>query len=821
MGFQQKFYNILKNIFVGTEVKGKGGYINLMRIKHSYYRQFERQFNELIDTELFKLAGDSQVLKEEFFSKLYTFFNKYFSESGSIYFANTAFHEKVYEQIYTNDKDVMLFWKTKDLYYVKTEKLYRDLEIPIKQGEEKTYNFFISVAELTLKSANEKKEIVFHLERIDADGRIILAAAYASNGSKSKIADIHKLVKKMHPKISIETIEQAFAIFNRQTEVDYFIHKNAKGFLEQQFLHWYKSYLLDDDSDFDANRLNQLKALRRVAFRLIALVAQFEEELVKIWNKPKFVRNANYVITLDKIADRNKDVIQMIIEHENLPLQIKEWQDLGMVDADFKPEHITQQAQLDFSQSGLNQRFQHLPIDTQYFKNIELDLLALFNNLDEDLDGWLIHSENYQALNTIAPKFQGKVQAIYIDPPFNTGDDFDYVDRFQDATWLTLMLNRIEKSKNILKNNGTFYLHLDDNASQFGKDLLSQTLGFYVSEVIWKRSTARGNVLQGLSVAHDYLYIYSKSKDILWHPPKLPYSEDYKSRFTKKDKDGRLYSLDSLISPNPDRPNLDYEWNGVRKVWRVTKDKMANLEKIGRIEYTSNGVARYKRFLDELTGKPLTTIWEDIFPVNSQAKERINFGTQKPESLIQRVIECSTDERQIVLDYHLGSGTTASTAHKMNRKWIGIEMGEYLLSKTLNRLKETVSNNSHREPCGISKEVNYKGGGFFKYYALEQYEEALSKTVYTDKLPTSGQDIFKQYVFLKDDKLSAALEKGAEAVTVDLDRLYSGVDVAETLSNLYGKAIKRITKTEVVFADDSVIDLENLDYRHIKPLIWW
>ncbi|GIV45308.1 MAG: hypothetical protein KatS3mg036_0126 [Ignavibacterium sp.] len=180
------------------------------------------------------------------------------------------------------------------------------------------------------------------------------------------------------------------------------------------------------------------------------------------------------------------------------------------------------------------------------------------------------------------------------------------------------------------------------------------------------------------------------------------------------------------------------------------------------------------------------------------------------------------DEQSIVIDFFLGSGTTTSVAHKLGRKWIGIEMGEHFYSVVLPRMKKVLA----YDKSGISKEVKeYQGGGFFKYYELEQYEEALANCVYEnhDLLIAGNKSPYEQYVFLKDEKMLKALEIDYEnnKVKVDLSKLYENIDIAETLSNLYGKWIKRISDEEVEFEDGTKINIKDLDYKLIKPLIWW
>ena len=213
------------------------------------------------------------------------------------------------------------------------------------------------------------------------------------------------------------------------------------------------------------------------------------------------------------------------------------------------------------------------------------------------------------------------------------------------------------------------------------------------------------------------------------------------------------------------------------------------------------------------------------------------FETQKPEKLLKRVIETVSNEGDLVMDFFLGSGTTTAVAHKLRRKWIGVEMGEHFYSVVLPRMKKVLA----YDKSGISKEKDVKekynennAGGFFKYYELEQYEDVLRKAKYEDSdlFSVPNQSPYEQYIFLKDKKLLDALEIDYKnnKVKVDLSKLYPNIDFAETLSNLKGKWIKRITENEVELADYDEegkakniekIDLKNLDYKEIKNLIWW
>ena len=214
--------------------------------------------------------------------------------------------------------------------------------------------------------------------------------------------------------------------------------------------------------------------------------------------------------------------------------------------------------------------------------------------------------------------------------------------------------------------------------------------------------------------------------------------------------------------------------------------------------------------------------WEDLPYINSMAIERTGFETQKPESLLQRIILSSSKRGDIIFDFFLGSGTTTAVAHKLGRKWLGVEMGEHFYSVVLPRMKKVLA----YDKSGISKEVkDYQGGGFFKYYELEQYEEALANCKYGDSnlFNSPSKTPYQEYVFMKDEKMLSALEIDYKSnkVRVNLTKLYPDIDIAETLSNLTGKWIKKIADGEVEFTDGTKINTKDLDYKIIKPLIWW
>ncbi len=762
---EQEFYKVLQNVFIGAEIEGKGGFVNLMRIKSNYYRKIEDILKKDIESALKAYPS----FRDELFDKLYSFFSRYFTESGSIYFNSTPFHNNIYEKVYTDEKDVILFWKTQMLYYVKTDRIFRSLPV-----EFDGFKFYFDASKIENKKANEKRSLIYELKEVKEDKTIVFDVQYSEKGAKTKQDEILKTLNRKGITITEEQLERAFRVFEKQSEVDFFINKNAKAFLQEQFKLWSYQYFWEGAKEWSSDRVNQLQILKNIAFKVIDFISQFEDELVKIWNKPKFVKNSNYVITLDRVFEKNADLVEKILQNEGIKEQIKEWQELGIVDENFKVDDILI---INLIGERLSPKYEHLPIDTKYFKDLELEILSQFEDLDKALDGWLIKSENYQALNTILPKFKEKVQTIYIDPPFNTGEDFPYIDRFQDSSWLSLMSNRLDIAKNLIFKNGGFFLHLDWNANFLGRILLNNVFGQdnFRNEIIWayRRWTAQSNQFQN---SHDYILWATKTDDYFWNQLFDKYADEG-SHYTEEDEKGK------------------YRWQYL------------------------NG-KKYKLYLKE--GSRMKDWWEDLPYINSMAIERTGFDTQKPESLLRRIILASSKEEDIILDFFLGSGTTTAVAHKLGRKWIGVEMGEHFYSVVLPRMKEVLA----YDKSGISKEVKeYQGGGFFKYYELEQYEETLANCKYEDGdlFNSPSKTPYQEYVFMKDEKMLKALEIDYEnnKIKVDLDKLYPKIDIAETLSNLTGKWIKKINDEEVEFEDGTKINTKNLDYRLIKPLIWW
>ncbi|GAA6887591.1 hypothetical protein HpHNI69_02480 [Helicobacter pylori] len=746
---EAQFYEVLENLFIGVKIEDqqenlldpnakamKNGMLNLMKAKSKYYQSKKQELKKLIDLK----CQNNNDLKEELFDKLYSFFKRYFSANGGIYFNDTP----LYDSLYTKSgyekcslkKDTALFYKTKDLYYVKSETNYKDFCFEL---ENMVFNF--DTSSLESKKNNEKVDLVFNLKDTDTKTNTLnFSVTLSSKGNQTKISEILKECSHQGVELDEEVLKKAFVKFKKQGSMDYFIHKNALGFLKEQLDLYLFEYLFKEMTAFDDKRLNEINIIKEVALQVILLVSEFENELCKIWNKPRFVLNSHFIVSLDQLKAKNYD-LNKITNHKNYPKQVKEWQDLNLKTTDNLLEN------------------EFLPLDTLYFKDLEEEIKNLFS--EDEINGTLIKSENYQALNSLKNRYKETIDCIYIDPPFNTGSDFAYIDKFQDSTWLSLMHNRLELAYDFLSPQGSFYLHLDNNANYLGRMLLNDIFGKenFRNEIIWYYSNKMANSGNSFAKNTETILNYSKSEKYIFHRQKEPRSEPV------------------LLSKREGRDGKN----------------MRARDENGKVIYELS----HERYVD--------TLW-DIPIIGSTSTERVKNNenlTQKPEKLLERIIQASSDENSIVLDFFAGSGTTCAVAHKLKRKYIGVEMGEHFERVILPRLKKVIGGFK----SGVAKGFN--GGGVVKVYALESYEEILRKIKYEDNdKPLAYDEQYSDLVECKEHSYTLNVEA--------LEKL--GVDVKETLENLWGLKVEFFNERVVKFkGNDKEVEI----LKALKEALIW
>lgn len=324
-----------------------------------------------------------------------------------------------------------------------------------------------------------------------------------------------------------------------------------------------------------------------------------------------------------------------------------------------------------------------------------------------------------------------------IDPPYNTGSAFEhYDDNLEHSQWLNLMCPRLEILKNLLADNGSIWISIDDDEQAYLKVLCDEIFGRFnfVCNVIWEKKYSPQNDAKWLSDSHDFIMVYAKSKNV-WRPNLLPRTAEMNARYKNPDNDPRGEWKAGDCSVKTYTASCDYPIKTpsgriinppAGYCWRFSKEKFAELVADNRIWFGTDGnnVPAVKRFLSDVKqGMTAMTIWKYTeVGHNQDAKKEVKafnsesvFSTPKPERLIERVLTLATNEGDLVLDSFLGSGTTCAVAHKMGRKYIGIEMGDHAYTHCKKRLDMVISG---EDKGGISKSVNWTGGGGYRFYEL-------------------------------------------------------------------------------------------------------
>lgn len=341
-----------------------------------------------------------------------------------------------------------------------------------------------------------------------------------------------------------------------------------------------------------------------------------------------------------------------------------------------------------------------------------LQEMRSFNSDNPFSDDWrnlLIFGDNLLALKAIYNDQRGanrygtknRIKLIYIDPPFATKQDFmkdrekAYRDKVMGAQFIEFIRERLVLLREVLADDGSIYVHLDWKKGHYIKAIMDEVFGEFnfQNEIIWKRTSAHSDSKTYANV-HDLILYYSRSEQTKFIPQYIDYTQDYiQYRYKHQDSDGRRYADDNLIGAGLKGGGYEYEWKGIKKTWRCPLTTMQRYEEENRLYYTKNGVARIKRYFDELPGGVSPTdLWLDVYPVNSQAAERVDYPTQKPEQFLNRVINSSSSINDIVLDAFAGSGTTLATAEKLNRRWIGMDCGKLAIYTIQKRLLNLTSN---------------------------------------------------------------------------------------------------------------------------------
>ena len=375
--------------------------------------------------------------------------------------------------------------------------------------------------------------------------------------------------------------------------------------------------------------------------------------------------------------------------------------------------------------------------------------LELFDERGRQLKGWtnkLIWGDNKLILSSLKNgplreeiEAQGGLKLIYIDPPFDVGADFSmdieiggdtltkkpnileeiaYRDTWGKGadSFISMIYERLILMRDLLAEDGSIYVHCDWHIGHTLKCTIDEVFGGenFKNHISWKRSTPRGNATRRFPELTDFILFYTKTDTSIWNEQYGEYRPEYVEKYYSyvDEKTGRRFQPTSLLGHSGVNPI--YEWRGIQKPWRYPKHRLDELDAASFLYWPDNrrGIPRFKRFLDEQKGVPIQSLWDDIFAVNSQAKEDTNYATQKPEALLNRIIEASSNEGDLVADFFCGSGTTAAVAEKLGRKWIATDLGKFAIHTTRKRM------------IGVQRQLKADGKDYraFEILNLGKYE---------------------------------------------------------------------------------------------------
>ncbi|WP_295392618.1 site-specific DNA-methyltransferase [Thiolapillus sp.] len=567
-------------------------------------------------------------------------------------------------------------------------------------------------------------------------------------------------------------LEKHLNDYTARNTFDYFIHKDLGGFLRRELDFYIKNEVLFlddiDDASFQVTEthLRKIRVLRSIAHKIIRMLAQLEDFQKKLWLKKKFVVETHYCMTLDRVPEAlYGEIVDNTAQHE-------EWVKLGFTteDTEITEEYLKENSVL--------------VLDTRFFDAAFKDkLLASIENFDEQCDGLLVHSENFQALNLMQERYREQVKCVYIDPPYNTGGDgFAYKDRYQHSSWLAALTGRAKAAYSLLSTQkGCFFSCIDDGEQDKLRISLDIVFGEdnFVANVIWQKKYAPANDATWLSDDHDFLVLFAKDK-LGWSPGRLPRDAKQNKAYSNPDNDprGRWRADNYKCNKTADeRPNLYYPiihpktgeeiWPNRNAVWRYTKEQHEKNMAENRVWWGKDGrnkVPAYKRFLSDVGDLVPRTIWKyDEVGHNQDGIRQLRalmpqtgFTSPKPVGLLERVVQVGKGD--LVLDYFAGSGTTAHAVINLNRedggkrKYILVEMGEYFDTVLKPRIQKVVYSRDWKD--GKPKpdsDGNLNGiSHCFKYLRLESYEDTLNNLILKDRTEQQD-DLLKANPALRED----------------------------------------------------------------------
>lgn len=771
----------------------------------------------------------SQELEKKIYNHIYTFFSRYYDKGDFLSKRRYGSNEKY--SIPYNGEEVLLHWANNDQYYVKTTEAFESFSFRILGLR---INFKIINVEEENGNIKSKEDKYFFLssERIyewDGDQLNIYFEYRCLSDDEKKHSkpnqdlineDIVTMLKKTLVKetktkslFEEEGDKSLFAKtlykYTRRNTSDYFIHKDLKGFLEKELDFYIKNEVVDlgDVTSLDVEQFNlyvlEVKILRTICTKIIEFLAQIENFQKKIWEKKKFILKTDYCITLDYIDEK---YYQEILNNN---AQLEEWNKLYSFDIknEIKKLNGTLKGHIKVSNEiEILKQNPTLMIDTKFFdREFKLNILEDVEISDDKINGILINSESFHALNLLLEKYRGKIKCCYIDPPYNTdASAILYKNNYRHSSWISLLESRIHICKQFLRNDAIHCVAIDDLEFPYLSLILSRIFNDENHlATIAVRSNPHGRAMaSGFSTNHDYAIFHGFSQNA--EVGRIPREEDKLARYPEIDEKGNFtwinFQKGGVESMRSDRPKSYYplyvkgdsvripemSWSEIRKEWEDVESPKTGEEVVFPIDDKGNervwswGRSRSKKeaktdlralktdegwhiqrkYRVKPEGSLPGTWWHDAKYSATESGTRIlkhlfgkrnTFSYPKSVFLVEdclKAANCTPDS--LVIDYMAGSGTTGHAVIKMNmkdggkRKYILVEMGQYFDSITKPRIQKVIYSDNWDE--GKPKDANGTRKHIIKYHSLEQYEDALENIEFSQKKLSEFSDYFVKYV---------------------------------------------------------------------------
>ena len=816
-----------------------------------------------LDAKAAAASGRSRSAVEiDIYNHLYAFFSRYYQEGDFI--SKRRYSRNQRYAIPYNGEEVYLHWANSDQYYIKTAEYFHNYDWKAPKGV--AVHFRLKAADVEQDNVKGEKRFFLPLitetkwddntreVTIPFEYRPLTAQEKSDYGTRNHQQDkiitatidaiseqlgnaLEALAALMAEKSQnsdsepITFLEHHLRQYTRHNTSDFFIHKDLKGFLSRELDFYLKNEVLNLDEmaatseDSLKGWFQMMQLIKSVGSQIIDFLNQIEGFQKMFWEKRKFITETQYCITVDNIDESfHADIVAC-------EAQWTEWKALFGIDED----------ETDLFNSGKNKKDKRLAflkahptlvLDTRHFDLNFIDqLLASFDDLDRMIDGLLIHSENYQALNLLLEKYSRQVKSIYIDPPYNTGNDgFLYKDHYQHASWLTMLHDRLVLANTTLNGRGIISISIDENENDFLGLLGENLYTLHIGDVVIHRKRGRDNSARDLSKMHDYLRIYGFGTDAQLSRESMP--ESTKKAYKNRDHDNRgSYRLLGLWARGGQGGSqyafkMSDGYTFSDRLWLVNEKTMERYDDEKRLVRVGDKLYR-KLFLSEHRGQVAETIWDDVSNNANAADElkalfRTNpYSNPKPIPLLKKIISLTSKDDSVILDFFAGSGTTGHAIINLNRedggqrKFILVEMGEYFDTVLLPRIKKVTfaSEWKNGKPKRMANpEETKRSLRIIKYIRLESYEDALNSIEFDDtteqlKLQERIDDYLLKYMLQWETKHSQTLlnvEKLTNPFTYRLRIHVNGeirelmADISETFNYLLGLNVS----TRKVYEDD-------------------